>query len=402
LKLLILSFYFQPDLCAGSFRSTALVDALCQKLEIDDTIEIITTMPNRYKSLRNPALFYEKKGNVIIQRIPIPDHEGGFIDQAFAFREYWKGVSQLTKNQEYDLIYATSARLFTAFLGARISNINRVKLYLDIRDILSDTVRDIIRNPLLKFVLLPIIRRIEKYTIQSASHLNLVSEGFRDSFADYTGNTTFFTNGIDDTFLENEFEISHNEPKIITYAGNIGEGQGLEKIIPAAAKRLKGNYIFNIIGDGSTKQKLVRKLKDLQLDNVNVISPLNRDELIKYYQKTDFLFLHLNNYEAFKKVLPSKIFEYGVTEKPILAGVNGYAREFIKEHLEDILIFEPSNVESFMEVLKKYKPQIVSREDFVEKFSRKAIFDEMTDSILDLIPSRKMQVVQTTEILLMA
>jgi Glycosyl transferases group 1 len=392
LKLLILSFYFQPDLCAGSFRSTALVDVLRQKLEIDDTIEIITTMPNRYKSLRNHALLYEKHGNVIIRRIHVPDHEGGFIDQALAFLAYWKRVIKLTENQHYDLIYATSARLFTAFLGARISNKKQVKLYLDIRDILSDTVRDIIRNPLLKFVLLPIIHRIEKYTIQSANHLNLVSEGFRDSFVNYTGNTTFFTNGIDDTFLENDFErLTNNKPKIITYAGNIGEGQGLEKIIPEAAKRLERKYIFNIIGDGSTKQRLLRKLADLQVLNVNIISPVNRDELIKYYQQTDFLFLHLNNYEAFKKVLPSKIFEYGATEKPIIAGVDGYAREFISEHLEDTLIFEPSNVEEFIGVLENYKPQPILREDFIRRFSREAIFDEMTDSILELVSLGEMQ-----------
>lgn len=390
MKLLFLSFYFQPDLCAGSFRSTALVDALCKKLDPDDTIEIITTMPNRYRSLRNPAKFYEQHNNVTIHRIPMPDHEGGFIDQALAFWEYWKGVWQLIENQHYDLIYATSARLFTAFLGARISNRKGVKLYLDIRDILSDTVRDIIKNPILKYLLLPIIRKIEKYTIQSASHLNLVSAGFKNSFVDYIAKTTFFTNGIDATFLENYFEkSSNNEPKIITYAGNIGEGQGLEKIIPEAAKILKGKFVFNIIGDGSTKQKILRKLADLQIDNVNIIAPVNRVELLKYYQKTDFLFLHLNNYEAFKKVLPSKIFEYGAIEKPILAGVNGYAREFMREHLEDALIFEPSNVESFIEVLENYEPQPILRKEFVAKFSRNAIFSEMTDSILELIPSKK-------------
>jgi glycosyltransferase involved in cell wall biosynthesis len=392
LKILILSFYFQPDLCAGSFRSTALVNILCQKLESDDTIEVITTMPNRYKSLRNPALLYEKHGNVIIRRIPMPDHEGGFIDQALAFWEYWKGVLQFTENQHYDLVYATSARLFTAYLGARISNIKGVKLYLDIRDILSDTVRDIIKNPILKYLLLPIIHKIERYTIQSANHLNLVSEGFRDSFDDYIVKTTFFTNGIDATFLENDFEkLSNNEPKIITYAGNIGEGQGLEKIIPEAARRLKGKYVFNIIGDGSIKQKLLRKLADLQIDNVNIINPVNRNELLKFYQKTDFLFLHLNNYEAFKKVLPSKIFEYGASKKPIIAGVDGYSRKFVKEHLHDALIFEPSNVEEFADLLENYKPQPISREDFVEKFSREAIFDKMTDSILELVSFRKMQ-----------
>ncbi len=390
MKLLVLTFYFQPDLCAGSFRSAALVDILSQKLENDDTIEVITTMPNRYKSLRNPAFFYEQKRNVTIRRIQVPDHEGGIIDQALAFWEYWKKAMQLTENQDYDLVYATSARLFTAFLGAKIANRKSFPLYLDIRDILSDTVRDIIKNPLWKFVLLPIIHRIEKYTVRSANYLNLVSAGFKDSFVDYSGKTTFFTNGIDDIFLENNFEKSSNtKPKIITYAGNIGEGQGLEKIIPEAAKILKGKYVFNVIGDGNTKQKLLRKLADLQIDNVNIISPINRNELIKYYQQSDFLFSHLNNYEAFKKVLPSKIFEYGATKKTIIAGVDGYARKFMNEHLKDALIFEPSNVESFMEVLEKYEPQIISREDFIEKFSRKAIFDEMTNNILNLITSRK-------------
>ena len=390
MKLLVLSFYFQPDLCAGSFRSTALVDALHQKLATGDTIEIITTMPNRYKSLINPALPYEKQGNVIIRRIQIPNHQNGFIDQALAFWKYWKKVLQLTENQKYDLIYATSARLFTAFLGAKISNKKRIKLYLDIRDILSDTVRDIIKNPLLKFLLLPVIHRIEKYTIQSANHLNLVSEGFRDSFMDYVGKTTYFTNGIDDIFLDNTFEnTSDNKLKIITYAGNIGEGQGLEKIIPEAAKRLRGKYIFNIIGDGSTKQRLLNKLTDLQIDNVNIILPVNRDELINYYNHSDFLFLHLNNYEAFKKVLPSKIFEYGATNKPIIAGVDGYARKFVETHLNDALIFEPSNVESFINALENYKSQHISRKNFVEKFARKSIFDEMTNSILDLVPTEK-------------
>ena len=390
MKLLVLSFYFQPDLCAGSFRSTALVDALHQKLATGDTIEIITTMPNRYKSLINPALPYEKQGNVIIRRIQVPNHKNGFIDQALAFWEYWKKVGQLTEKQDYDLVYATSARLFTAFLGAKISNKKSIKLYLDIRDILSDTVRDIVRNSISKSVLLPIIHKIEKYTVQSANHLNLVSEGFRGSFVDYVGKTTYFTNGIDKVFLDNNLEkITNNKPKIITYAGNIGEGQGLEKIIPEAAKRLRGKYVFNVIGDGSTKQKLLSKLSDLQTDNVNIILPVNRDELINYYNQSDFLFLHLNNYEAFKKVLPSKIFEYGATKKPIIAGVDGYARKFIETQLEDALIFEPSNVESFIKVLENYEPQNISRENFVEKFSREVIFDEMTDSILALIPSRK-------------
>jgi uncharacterized protein YktA (UPF0223 family) len=100
----------------------------------------------------------------------------------------------------------------------------------------------------------------------------------------------------------------------------------------------------------------------------------------------------LNNYEAFKKVLPSKIFEYGASEKPILAGVDGYARKFIKKHLADTLIFEPSNVESFIAILENYHPKNISRTTFVEKFRRDVILDKMTDSILNLIPLKKSKI----------
>ena len=391
MKILILTFYFQPDLCAGSFRCTALIESLCRKLDIDDHVEIITTMPNRYKSLRNPAQPYEKEGNATIRRVDMPNHDSGFIDQALAFWKYWKEVKKLTKNQDYDLIYATSARFFTAYLGAKIANKLQKPLYLDIRDILSDNIKDVFKSRILKAILLPIVNYIEKFTIKSATHLNLVSKGFKNSFPYYKGKTTYFTNGIDDIFLKDDYQGQHNNPKIITYAGNIGEGQGLEKIIPEAAKKLKGKYIFNIIGDGGTKKKLIKQLSHLQIDNVNLFIPVNPDELIKHYQQSDFLFLHLNNYEAFKKVLPSKIFEYGATKKPILAGVSGYAKEFMNEHLGDTLIFQPSNVEYFIEVLENYQPQIILRENFIEKFSRDVIMDKMTDSILSMIPSKKLQ-----------
>jgi len=50
LKILVLSFYFRPDLSAGSFRTTAVVDALKQKMPADGQVDVLTTLPNRYSS----------------------------------------------------------------------------------------------------------------------------------------------------------------------------------------------------------------------------------------------------------------------------------------------------------------------------------------------------------------
>ena len=391
MKLLILTFHYQPDFCAGSFRSTALVKSLQEIIEPEDSIEVITTLPNRYRSLKNPASKYEKQGNVIIHRIPVPDHDNGKFERIITFGAYFIGVIRLIRSRRYDIIYASSARLFTAFLGAIISKTKSTPLYLDIRDIFTENVRD--SSGFMKSLLLPVFKLIERITIQSATHINLVSEGFRDAFDYYKGKTTFFTNGIDDVFLgENYHKSNSNEPvkyKIITYAGNIGEGQGLEKIIPEAAKALAGSYIFNIIGDGSTRNKLARKLLDLQIDNVNLIPPVNQTELIKHYQESDYLFLHLNEYKAFEKVLPSKIFEYGATNKTIIAGVEGYAKAFIKENVENCIVFKPGEVESLVEVLQNHQPLLIERTNFMAKYSREKTIGDMAISILNLAVSKK-------------
>lgn len=50
MKILILSFYFYPDLSAGSFRTTALVKEFEKIIKDNDSIDIITTQPNRYGS----------------------------------------------------------------------------------------------------------------------------------------------------------------------------------------------------------------------------------------------------------------------------------------------------------------------------------------------------------------
>lgn len=391
MKLLILTFHYQPDFCAGSFRSTALVKSLQEIIESEDSIEVITTLPNRYRSLKNPASKYEKQGNVIIHRIPVPDHDNGKFERFITFGAYFFGVLRLIRNRHYDMIYASSARLFTAFLGSIISKTKSTPLYLDIRDIFTENVRD--SSGFMKSLLLPVFKLIERITIHSAIHLNFVSEGFRNTFDYFKGATSFYTNGIDDIFLNKDYYKSQFEaigkPKIITYAGNIGEGQGLEKIIPEAAKALAGKYIFNIIGDGGTKTKLARKLLELQIDNVNFIPLVNQEDLIKYYQESDYLFLHLNEYQAFEKVLPSKIFEYGATNKTIIAGVGGYAKAFIQENIENAIIFESGDVKNFVDLLQNHELVKTDRTDFIQKYSRETIMRSMAKGMLYLISSKE-------------
>lgn len=383
-RILYLTFYFKPDLCAGSFRNTPLAFELAKQLEGVADIDVFTTMPNRYSSFKQEAKEIESIKNLTIQRIVIPDHKSGIKDQINSFKTFYFQVKKLTKNKKYDLVFASSSRLFTAYLGHSIAKKQKIKLYLDIRDIFYDGLKDLLNSKIVKAVALPLIKHIEISTFSNATHINLISGGFLPYFNKYTiPNKTSFPNGIDDEFLKkNETKlIPLSKKKRVLYAGNIGEGQGLHKLVPELANKFSNELEFYIIGDGGAKEKLINKIKELSCNNVFLNDPISRKQLLEEYSKADYFLIHLNDFAAFKKVLPSKVFELGAYNKPIIAGVGGFAAEFIKENMPNVILFDPCNVEECSSKLRNYKYQEVERTEFVRKFRRANINTEMAKSI---------------------
>ena len=384
-RILYLSYYFEPDVCAGSFRNTPLAKTLAASF--DGVVEVVTTHPNRYQTFKVSSKDFEANNNLVINRIKVPEHSSGFLDQIKSFYVYYKNVMHLTKEKNYDLVFASSSRLFTAFLGARISAKKKVKLYLDIRDIFVDTMEDVLKNKLLKSFVIPSLKRVERYTFSKAAHINLISGGFKPYFSKYKHcSYSQYPNGIDDLFVNTSSLKSNNSlPRKIVYAGNIGEGQGLHNIIPEMALQLGENYLIEIIGDGGARHLLERELKKKNAKNVVLKNPVKRNELPNIYKNADYLFLHLNDYDAFKKVLPSKVFEYGAVNKPIIAGVSGFSADFINENITNAIVFKPCDVSDFITKFEKHKFENIKREDFIKNFSRDEINKKMSYSILQTL-----------------
>ncbi|MBW0163711.1 MAG: glycosyltransferase family 4 protein [Sediminibacterium sp. Gen4] len=383
-KILYLSFYFEPDLCAGSFRNSPLARELARQVGPNDMVDVITTVPNRYSSFSAEAQQDEHAGNLRIRRIMLPSHKSGFIDQIKAFYHYYREVKNKIQYTEYDLVFASSSRLFTAYLGYRIASKRGIPLYLDIRDIFTDTLNDVIVNRLVKFLLLPVLRKIEAAVFNYAIHINLISAGFKEYFSKYAKpQYSYYTNGIDQEFIQSSTyeELLAPSPITITYAGNIGEGQGLHKIIPQAAKILGDQYHFKVIGDGGARKLLAAAIELEQVNNVSIEKPVKRAELLEIYKRSHYLFMHLNDYLAFEKVLPSKVFELGAFPRPVIAGVNGYARSFIQQHLSNVLLIQPANPDELVDKLRDYSYQIENRDHFIRSFNRKQINTEMAASI---------------------
>lgn len=390
IRILLLSFYYPPDLSAGSFRSAALVEALRREVAGKVHIDVLTTMPNRYATLQSGEKRYERESGLSIRRYELPPHHGGMVDQARAFLSYARQVNSDTRSGEWDVVVATSSRLMTAALGARVAKRQRAFLYLDLRDLFTDTMGDVWgRSPFR--VLLPVFRFLERRTLRAADRVNVVSPGFLPHVRHILGDGEYrtFTNGIDPEFIEPNFRRGSSSGQgeaLVLYAGNLGEGQGLEKVLPEAARQVEGRFCFRIIGDGGRREILESRLRELDVCNVELLPPVARAKLLGHYREASVLFLHLNDHPAFRRVLPSKVFEYAATGKPIVAGVSGYAGAFIDREIDGSVVFEPCSVEGLVSALKTLDCTCAhyDRSRFKEKYARQAIMRDMAKDVLDL------------------
>lgn len=389
MRLLLFSFYFRPDLSAGSFRATALSEALPSVLGDVGAFELVTTQPNRYQSFRLDAPAEETVPGGRVRRLSVRGHGGGLVDQSVSFLSYALPATRIALWTPTDGVFATSSRLFTAFLGALIARAKRVPLYLDIRDIFVESIEPLLPQPI-RILAMPVLRGIERFTIRSARKVNLVSEGFRDYFERRYPGVAFgyIPNGVDREFVEApaaaKGDRSHGrsvgERRKIVYAGNLGEGQGLHHIVAGMARELEREYDILIVGDGGRRDALEQSVAGLE--NVRLLAPVRREELREIYADADVLFLHLNDMPAFRRVLPSKLFEYAATGKPILAGLAGYSADFVSRQLENASVFAPCDAQAAARAVRALRPEITDRSAFIERFARERLSRELAADIM--------------------
>lgn len=390
-KVLFLTFYYPPDLSAGSFRSEALVSALLAELGENIEIEVVTTCPNRYHTYTPGSADSGTSNQVKIQRIKIPAHHSGLKDQSLAFGYFAWHALRVTRGRQYDIVFATSSRLMTGTLGALIAKRERCLLYLDIRDIFVDTLKGIFKSHWGR-IIYKLFIPIERWTIRQATGVNLVSPGFLGYFNRRYPHKNFslHTNGVDEIFIKknlganSQLNLQSTETLKVIYAGNIGQGQGLHIILPELANRLHTRVEFHLIGDGGCLLQLRNELHRHNVKNVHIHKPMNRARLLQAYDEADILFLHLNSIKALKRVLPSKIFEYAATDKPIWGGLSGYAREFAQSHIKNIGLFDPCDIDQAVKALDMLSFQPTPRKDFIALHSRRSIKKRMAKDVLHL------------------
>ena len=237
-------------------------------------------------------------------------------------------VGGLIVGRKKNIIHCQSPPLTVAFAACVLSKILKKPLIIRIQDIHPDAL---IKIGILKnSVLIRLMELVELFVYDSASHITVIAEGYRRHL---------ISKGIREdkiSLIPNWANISKISPPknndfkkrmgweakfIITYAGTMSWPQDLETVVESAGTlRNYKDITFLMVGDGVKKEYLIRKSKELELDNI-VFMPLQpRNDYFEILYASNACLVPLKK-QFTSPTAPSKMLEIMACSKPIIANV---------------------------------------------------------------------------------
>ena len=384
MNILFFSDNFPPEINAPANRTYEH----CKKwVQLGAKVTVITCAPNfpkgkLYKGYKNRLWNKEYVDGIRVIRVWtfISQNSGVLLRMldhlSFMFSSSLAGLFI----KKIDLIITTSPQFFSNFPGLILSKLKKLPWILELRDIWPESIKAVgaIKNSyvisLLEKIELYLYREAQKIiVVTSAFKQNLISRGIDEAKINIITNGASIKNFDPDHNSQNLKEsMSLNRKFCIGYIGTIGMAHKLDILLNLAKKIESSKYCndFHIlmIGDGSEKRKLEKRINNESIKNITLLEPVSRDDLVQYFSMLDTFVIHLKDNDLFKTVIPSKLFEALAMGKPILHGVYGESKEIVEKNNVG-LFFKPEDVDDLYKNLLK----IFSEKDLYKNFSENCI-----------------------------
>ncbi|MFH2138498.1 MAG: cobalamin-dependent protein [Candidatus Omnitrophota bacterium] len=250
-------------------------------------------------------------------------------------------VLSLFRGKKPDVLMVSSPAFFSVISTFIISRLRRVPYVFEVRDLWPGIFIElgVLKNKFLIWVL----KAMELFLYRASAAVVPVTNGFAQDIIKRgipENKVCVITNGVDlqmfksgngETSLRSELGIPKNR-FIVSYIGSHGISHGLYSVIDAAEELQKEEDMhFLFVGEGAVKQRLVKRVKDRNINNVSFIPSQPREKVINFYNLSDVCLVPLKDVPGFSAFIPSKIFEIMACEKPIVACLRGESAGILKE-----------------------------------------------------------------------
>ncbi len=403
-KILFITHYFPPETGSASNRTYEH----CRFWAKEHDVTVVTNFPNHpfgkiFSGYKNRQTKKEKIDGInVIRVLTFPRVKDTPIYRAV--NNIWFMIAAvcyvIISRIEFDVVLATTPNFFCGLAGKYISKIKRKPFILEIRNLWPETLIAIgvIKN---KNVINFLEHRAQKL-YESATKIVTVTRSFREmlikrNIPPVKLETIF--NGITLDMFTSYSEITNKEISRfmedgykIGYTGSIGLAQSIITLVNAAERLKDTDAKFIVVGSGSESEKLQKMIYERSIRNIRIFPQQPKNEIPAIIHSLDLFCIHCKRNELFKMVIPSKMFEGMIMEKPLLLGVDGEARKIV-EDAKCGLYFEPENVDDLIQKINQLKSNPVVSSDmgrngyrFVkENFNRERLAQVYLKIILSVI-----------------
>lgn len=369
MKILFFSHYYTPEGNAPATR----VSALCERwVKAGHDVTVVTCPPNVPNGIVYDGYANRRTSEVIngvkVERVKLYIAANkGAVKRMFNFVTYFvKSLLAALRLPKPDVVIATSPQIFCGYVGVWYKRLRRVPLVIEIRDIWPESMGAVGANiPKIAYWGLELI---EKAMYRKCDRLVTVGQGYYERLAEKgvpKDKMSIVMNGTDLAVYsprEKNGELLKKyglEGKfVVSYIGTVGMACGLEVVLDAAEiisrKERKDckEVVFVIVGDGAHREQLEAEAKKRGLSNVVFTGRQPKNSMPDWVSSSDANLVHLKKTELFTTVMPSKIFESAGCKRPIIMGVDGFAKKLVMDAHAG-LDMTPESADSLVECVEK-------------------------------------------------
>jgi colanic acid biosynthesis glycosyl transferase WcaI len=369
MKILYVSQYFPPEMGAPAGRVAEL-----SRLWVEDGHEatVLTGFPNHptgivpreYRSKFRRLVTRENVDGVNLVRtwlLPFPNRKA--YERILNYSSFCvsSAITGVFMNQP-DLVIATSPQLLVGLSGWWLARCKRVPFVFEVRDLWPESLAAVGMGSS-NSVLHRSLAKIAGFLYRRCDRLVVVTPAFKEYLIEHwrVPEEKIFVveNGVDANLFRSlppnlalRRELGAEGKFVVSYIGTMGNAHGLETLLEAAAllRERAPNVLFLLVGEGAEKERIRSLARSRRLINVRFVDQQPREKIPAYISASDACLVLLKRTELFKTVLPTKMLEFMSCARPVILGVDGYARSVMEQAKAGVFI-QPENPAELVEAV---------------------------------------------------
>lgn len=369
-----------------------------------ENVSVLTAMPNYPDGIvpeeyRGKFFSVEEMDGVKVYRsyvLPAPNNYPGRRMVGFVVFLLTSLINSFRIGNRFDLIIASTPPVTTPVIGWLLSRLKKSRFVIEIRDLQPESSEEF--GNLKQSILTKILKKFMHWLYRRADYIVPVTDGitqYLERIGLSRDRLVTVKSGVSNEFLAADSngvrkKFGWEGKFLVMYTGTIGWAHSLETVVEAARHLVDQPDIeFVFAGDGQKRGALEAMVRDYGLKNVRFIGLQPLESIPYFLQASDVLVHSMKEVPLTKVALPSKLFEYMASGKPIIYGSSGGEAIEELEKAGGALSFPAEDPEKLAELILKLKTgQIDGRRlgqsyyDHVKRYHRRETWAERYLSLI--------------------